>query len=238
MKKYIKSSSLMNKELFEDTYIPELIDNGYITSDEVQACLNIDYEDLTEEDAELFISSMANLNYRPSQIRKVSYDGMDEASDKGYDGGYEVTFTDGSTQVFGWRDNDTLRGDARLYPLDNDIESATDTSGATVLEVEFEPYERYGSQGIKKLRAKGADLYQALCNMCDKMTLYLDSEQIQEEEMTPDDIIESIDSSNGDGCDYIFYIKNISTGEMLLQGDYTEDEFYDDEEDYEEHGLV
>ena len=237
MKKYIKSS-IINKSAFEEDYLPELVDDGIITEDEIADCMAINFVDLSEEDAQIFLTCMKDLGIQPSEIKQVAYD--DKLLEGGdYDGGYKVLFRDGSKKSYGWNDSDSVSTGYKLYPVEGAIESATDDSGATVLEVEFEPYERYGgSRGIKKLRAKGADLYQALCNMCDKMMLYLDSEQIQEEEMTPDDIIESIDSSNGDGCDYIFYIKNVSTGEMLLQGDYTEDEFYDDEDDYEEHGLV
>ena len=236
MKKYIKSS-IINKKAFQEDYLPELVDDGIITEDEITDCMAINFVYLSEEDAQIFLTCIKDLGIQPSEIKKVAYD--DKLLEGGdYDGGYIVLFRDGSKKRYGWNDSDSVSVGYKLYPVEGAIESATDDSGATVLEVEFEPYERYGRQGIKKLRAKGADLYQALCNMCDKMMLYLDSEQIQEEEMTPDDIIESIDSSNGDGCDYIFYIKNISTGEMLLQGDYTEDDFYADEEDYEENGLV
>lgn len=236
MKKYIKSS-IINKKWFKEDFLPELVDDGIITEDEITDCMAINYVDLSEEDAQIFLTCMKDIGIKPSEIKKVAYD--DKLFESGdYDGGYKVLFRDGSKKRYGWNDSDSVSVGYKVYPVEGSIQSATDDSGATVLEVEFEPYTRFGSRGIKKLRVKGSDLYQALCNMCDKMVLYLDSEQIEEDEMTPDDIIKSINLSNGDGCDYIFYIKNMSNGKMLLQGDYTEDEFYNDEEDYEEHGLV
>ena len=41
--------------------------------------------------------------------------------------------------------------------------------------------------------------------------------------MTPDEIIDEIAASNGDGCDYIYYIKNLTTGKMLLE-EYNEED--------------
>ena len=221
MKKYIKSS--LRLDVFKENYLPEIVEDDIISEDEIDDCLAIEYSDLTEEDAQLFIYCIGKAGYRPKEIKKVSYD-MDKSIDAGYDGGYLVTFRDGSSNTFGWYDDDTLRGEPVIYPIEEYVGSASNTSGGVTLEVEFEPYDRYTNHGVKKIRVKGSDLYQALCKMCDKMCLYLDSEQIEEEEMSTDNIIESIESSNGDGCDYIFYIKNISNGKMLLQGDYTEDE--------------
>lgn len=39
----------------------------------------------------------------------------------------------------------------------------------------------------------------------------------------------------GDGCDYILYLKNLTTGETLHEGDYPVDEYvYEEDEDWDE----
>ena len=98
------------------------------------------------------------------------------------------------------------------------IESAT---GPTKLKVTYMPYERYGGDDVvKTATVSGPDLLSALKKMCDRMTLYLDSEYIEDDEMTAEDVIENIEESNGDGCDYILELTNLTTGEVLLRGDY------------------
>lgn len=92
------------------------------------------------------------------------------------------------------------------------------------LEVSYETYERYSRGRHKTIKVSGTNLLDALKNMVDEMQLYLDSDQIDEEEMTPEDIIDEIETSNGDGCDYIYYIKNLTTGETLLDGEYDEED--------------
>lgn len=90
------------------------------------------------------------------------------------------------------------------------------------LEVSYETYERYSRGKHKTIRVSGTNLLDALKKMTDELLLYLDSDQIDEEEMTPDEIIDEIVTSNGDGCDYIYYIKNLTTGKMLLE-EYNEE---------------
>lgn len=89
----------------------------------------------------------------------------------------------------------------------------------TKLKVVFEKYVRYGTGGIKIATVERETLLEALKVMCDKMGLYIDSEVIEENNMTVEDIVKSIDMSNGDGCDYIFELKNITTDEVLVKGD-------------------
>ena len=91
------------------------------------------------------------------------------------------------------------------------------------LEVMLDPYSRYERTATRKFKVKGTDLVDALKKICDKALLYLEPEQIDEEGMTPNEIIDEIYSSNGDGCDFIMYIKNLTTGEMLLQENYDPD---------------
>ena len=102
--------------------------------------------------------------------------------------------------------------------------ASTSSKSGVTLEVAFEPYERYEKSRTKKAKIKGANLHEALCKMCDKMMLYLDSEQIEDEELTDDEIIDQIEMSNGDGCDYIIYLKDLTNGVVLINGNYDESE--------------
>lgn len=100
------------------------------------------------------------------------------------------------------------------------------------LKVEYYPYDRYSSTGLKRATVSGEGLRYALANMVDHMLLYLDSDQIYDEDMTADEIIQSIESSNGDGCDYIISLINLNTGETLIEApDDYDDEDWDDWED-------
>ena len=95
---------------------------------------------------------------------------------------------------------------------------------AVNLEVSLETYERYQRGRHVTFRVSGTNLLDALKKMTDEAGLYLTSDEIDEEEMTPEDIINEIETSNGDGCDFIIYIKNLTTGEFLMDyRDYYED---------------
>ena len=118
-------------------------------------------------------------------------------------------------------------GDAISKGTSVAIESNTDPAK---LKVTYMPYDRFGGGDVvKTATVSGPDLLSALKKMCDHMTLYLDSEYIEDEGMTAQDVIESIEESNGDGCDYILALANLTTGEVLLRGDYVpEDEDWDE----------
>lgn len=95
------------------------------------------------------------------------------------------------------------------------------SENAVKLKVLYLPYERYGgSDTMKAATVSGVDLLDALKKMTDHMTLYLDSDQIEEDGLTADDVILSIDEANGDGCDYIVSLTNLTNGETLIEGDY------------------
>jgi len=92
------------------------------------------------------------------------------------------------------------------------------------LRVEFETYERFGSGQIRKATVSGNTLLDALKKMVDNMQLYLESDMIEEENMTAEQVIEDIAGSNGDGCDFIFLLKNLTTGEVYIEEDYSEED--------------
>ena len=47
--------------------------------------------------------------------------------------------------------------------------------------------------------------------------------------MNADQIIANLEMSNGDGCEYIFHIKNLNSGDIIFEGDYNDVTFEDDE---------
>lgn len=97
------------------------------------------------------------------------------------------------------------------------------------LHVEFYPYERYGGGGgKKKANVSAPDMLTALKKLVDKMRLYIDSEEIEDEGYTPEEVIEQIQMSNGDGCDYITLLQEMNSGDVLIQEDYDEEEDWDD----------
>lgn len=99
-------------------------------------------------------------------------------------------------------------------------------SGEVRLHVEYEPYLRYERAGRRKANVTAPTLLEALKKMVDNLGLYLTSEDIEDEGYSPEQIIQSIQSTNGDGCDYIIILKNVTTGEV-----YIDDYYEDDEED-------
>lgn len=99
------------------------------------------------------------------------------------------------------------------------------------LEVKFEVYGRYGDGGeIITAKVSGKDLRHALMRMVDKMRLYIDSDDIKERNLTAEQILDSISESNGDGCDMIYLLKNLTTNEVLIDCSdcYIEQDWDDD----------
>ena len=101
------------------------------------------------------------------------------------------------------------------------------------LEVRFEVYGRYGDGGeIITARVSGRDLRHALMRMVDRMRLYLESDDIEERNLTAEQIIDSISSTNGDGCDMIYLLKNLTTNEILIDySDCYQEQDWDDDFD-------
>ena len=88
------------------------------------------------------------------------------------------------------------------------------TSGTT-LSVTYQPYNPGYHDTVTK-KFTGSDLLDALCNMVDRMTLYFDSDDILDNDMSPEAVINRIDEDNGDGCDMIYELKNLSTGDTYI----------------------
>lgn len=93
------------------------------------------------------------------------------------------------------------------------------------LKVTFEPYTRFGSNGVKTATVSGVDLLDALKKMCDRMQLYIDSNDIEDDDMSAEDVIGSLKGSNGDGCDYILSLTNLTTGDNYISENYKYEEW-------------
>ena len=105
---------------------------------------------------------------------------------------------------------------------------AAQSAAKVKLQVTYEPYQRYASSGVKTAKVSGDDLLDALKKMCDNMSLYLDSEYIEEDDMSAEEIIDRISGSNGDGCDFIYSIKDLTNGKILFEEDGYAEEDWDD----------
>lgn len=122
-----------------------------------------------------------------------------------------------------------------VVDMTESVDTMSESTGRVTLEVMFEKYIRYGDGGIHTAKISGKDEVDALIRMCDKMRLYIDSdwaEEFKEETgsyLTVENIIENISMNNGDGCDYIFYIKNLTSGETLLDEGGADAEDWDDD---------
>ncbi len=129
---------------------------------------------------------------------------------------------------------DSWEGEPR--PDLNDMNESTEE---IVIEAFYHKYERYESGGYARRRGKGKTEKEALLNLLDKLNAWIDSDYIQEEEeetgkeLLVKDIIEMLEQNNGDGADFIIEMRNLTTGEVYING------YFDDEGDdlYEETSI-
>ena len=96
-----------------------------------------------------------------------------------------------------------------------------------VLEVKFETYERYKKPEILTNEYSGETVLDALITALDELGIfqYIGCDY----DMNADQIIANLQMSNGDGCEYIFHIKNLNSGDIIFEGDYNDVTFEDDE---------
>lgn len=94
------------------------------------------------------------------------------------------------------------------------------------LHVEYKPYERYETSGIKKANITAPTEREALAKMADNMNLYITGDEIRDEASFPEtnDIIEEIAASNGDGCDFIYELKNVTDNFLYIDEGQGEEE--------------
>ena len=94
------------------------------------------------------------------------------------------------------------------------------------IKVTYQRYERYQETPISEGHITAPDLRTAILALLDKIGMYAKSEDVldQEEEngkkWTAEELIDNfICSVNGDGCDFVFNIKNEETGEIIFNSD-------------------
>lgn len=84
----------------------------------------------------------------------------------------------------------------------------------------FVEYEDYPDGRVHKTTVKGSDRLDALKKLVDKLLLYIDVDEIESDGLSAEDVIHELESSNGDGCDYIIQLIDKSTGETLMEYNY------------------
>lgn len=116
----------------------------------------------------------------------------------------------------------------------------TESTNKVKIEVKYETYDRYGDGGdIKTGRVSGSTEVEALMKMLDHVSMYIDSNYAEEFKEkngrypTTEEIVDELDSQNGSGCDLIYWIRNITTGQMIFDGaiEDSEPEEWDDDID-------
>lgn len=103
------------------------------------------------------------------------------------------------------------------------------------IKVVYQRYERYQETPISEGHITAPDLRTAILALLDRIGMYADSEVVLELEeengkkWTAEELIDKfISQVNGDGCDFVFNIKNEETGEIIFNSDYDYDpEFWD-----------
>ena len=84
------------------------------------------------------------------------------------------------------------------------------------LQCIVEPYDRHIHHSVRRVTVKGETLLKALMELVDRINVYIDSEDIEDREMTAEDVVNNLKESNGDGCDMIYLLECITTGEVLI----------------------
>lgn len=113
----------------------------------------------------------------------------------------------------------------RYFQTEEITEAVTEE---VTLEVKFEAYERYAADApaIFTQTYTGKNFLDALINALDSIGIFQYIGCYYD--MNADQIISNLEMSNGDGCEYIFYIKNLNSGDIIFEGDFNAVEFEED----------
>lgn len=85
-------------------------------------------------------------------------------------------------------------------------------------------YESYPDRNIYDVEIIGETEQDAFIQLLDEIGSYLTSEEIESTIMSIDTILEKLGTMNGDGCDFIIYLKNATTGDIYFGEEYEDDE--------------
>ena len=95
-------------------------------------------------------------------------------------------------------------------------------------------YLTYPEDMPEEVVVSGDTEQEAFINLLDHVSSYLTYEDIEDGDMTTTQIIAALDSSNGDGCDFIVFLKNETTGEVYFDDDFDKYDYYEDDVEYED----
>lgn len=93
------------------------------------------------------------------------------------------------------------------------------------LYVEYFRYDRYESSGLIQLLLEAETEREAFSKLATHLNLYIDEDSVFDEVEYPEIsyIVAELIDSNGDGCDYIQLLKNVTTDTTYInEGDYLE----------------
>ena len=77
-------------------------------------------------------------------------------------------------------------------------------------------YEMYPDGNIESITVVEDTELDAFMELVDNLQVYLTSEDIEDESMAVPQIVERLQSMNGDGCDYIIFFENRTTGDVYI----------------------
>lgn len=77
-------------------------------------------------------------------------------------------------------------------------------------------YEVYPDGNIESITTIQDTELDAFKEIVDNLQVYLTSDDIEDENMTVPEIVDKLQSMNGDGCDYIIFFENRTTGDVYI----------------------
>lgn len=134
---------------------------------------------------------------------------------------YDVIKSDESKYTTLLKDKNAAKVIMRYLDCVNAASHDNDNSSEIKLRCSFIEYDRYptGNSPIHTAVFKGEDEVHAFAELADGLNIYLSAEEISEDDMTVEEILDAIEKANGDGCDYIFRLENLSTGKVYIDED-------------------
>ena len=124
------------------------------------------------------------------------------------------------------------------YWLNESLKEDNTSNNLNEYIVKYEQYERFSSGGFRQSTFKAKSDIAAIIKVEDKCGYgYLKDMKESPEDYEPDELealsdkskaLDVLLKSNGDGADYIFFFKNLTTGEVFIDEDYDENSWDDD----------
>lgn len=151
-------------------------------------------------------------HHRDANIRKLSY---------ALSAVYDVIKSDESKYSTLLKDKNAVKVIMRYLDCVNAASHDNDNYSEIELRCSFMEYDRYptGNSPIHTAVFKGEDEVHAFAELADGLNIYLSAEEISEDDMTVEEILDAIERDNGDGCDYIFHLENLTTGKVYIDED-------------------